>query len=317
MKKLFVLVLFLVFSSSTVSAQEKQKIIFDCDIGGDIDDAYAVALLLSSAEFDILGIITDSGDTEQRAQVACRMLYETGRDDIPVIVGRKTGDTFEPQFNWVKGFDRLRPGNQNAADFIINNLRRYPGEIILFTVGPVSNIADVLQKDPQVLKLAKRIISMFGSFYMGYDGGTKPDAEWNVKVDVEAAKMLVASGADITYAGLDITTFVKFSQSNLMRLHMRQSPLTNAVSGLYQLWQFMDYAALNPTLYDVVAVGMVLWPELFETERAYISVTDEGYTVVDKNKEPNGTIGISIDREEFIDRVMERLLKQNLMRKDD
>ncbi|KAA3653267.1 MAG: nucleoside hydrolase, partial [Calditrichaeota bacterium] len=289
----------------------------DCDIGGDIDDEYALGLLLASPEFEVIGTITDSGDTEKRAQVACRMLYETGREDIPVIIGRKTGGTHQPQYNWATGFDKLKPQAGNAAEFIINNLRKYPNEIILFTVGPVTNIADVLEKDPDVLKLAKRVVSMFGSFYMGYGVGSKPEVEWNVKVDIPASKMLVASGADITYAGLDITTFVKFKQSDLQRLLMRQSPLTNALSGLYQLWQFVDYAAPNPTLFDVVAVGMVLWPDLFETESVHVSVNDEGFTIVDKNKKPNCRIGTRIQREEFIDRVMERLLKQNLIRTDD
>ncbi len=98
---------------------------------------------------------------------------------------------------------------------------------------------------------------------------------------------------------------------------MRQSPLTNSLSGLYQLWQFADYAAPEPTLYDVVAVGMVLWPELFKTEKVHVSVTDEGFTVIDQKPAPNGEIGTSIKQDEFIKRVMERLLKQNLIRSTD
>ncbi len=179
-------------------AQQKQKIIFDCDLGGDIDDAYAIALILSSPEFDVLGIVMDYGNTPKRAQVACRMLYETGREDIPVVVGRKTDDGYAPQFHWAEGFDKVKPIRQNGADFIIENLRKYPNEIILFTVGPVPNMMDVLKKDKKVLQLAKEVYSMFGSFYMGYSGGPVPSAEWNVKADVEASEMFVSSGAKIT-----------------------------------------------------------------------------------------------------------------------
>ncbi|KAA3619366.1 MAG: nucleoside hydrolase [Calditrichaeota bacterium] len=302
------------FFSCSLAAQNKQKIIFDCDIGGAIDDAYAIALLLCSPEFEILGIITDYGDTGKRAQVACRLLYETGRDDIPVIVGRETGSDYDNQFRWADGFNKISPQKISAADFIIENLKKYPGEIILFTVGPVPNIADVLQKDPDVLKLAKRVVSMFGSFYMGYDGGSKPDAEWNVQVDVASSKMLVASGARLTFAGLDITTFVRFNQSQLLRLLMRQSPLTNSLSSLYSLWQFEDYAEPDPALFDVVAVGMVLWPELFETKSVHVSVQDDGFTVVDEERAPNAEIGVKINENVFIERVMERLIKQNLGR---
>jgi purine nucleosidase len=318
------IIILLLMSAIFVTAAGKQKIIFDCDLGGDIDDAFAVALVLSSPEFEVLGLVMDHGNTPKRARVACRMLYETGMDYIPVVVGRHTpgivgeqeelaGDSH--QFAWAEGFEKIKPITQSAADFIIENLRKYPGEVILFTVGPVPNIQDVIQKDPQVLTLAKRIVSMFGSFYMGYATGSPPVPEWNVRADIKAAHQLVQSGANITYAGLDITTFVKLNEAYRMRILLRQSPLTNALSGLYTLWRFEEYARPDPTLFDVVAVGMVLWPELFTVRKAHISVNDEGYTLVDPDQEPNGEIGVTIRMDEFLKRVMERYLKQNLMRK--
>ena len=177
------LILIFCFIALNLFSQEKQKIIFDCDLGGDIDDAFAVALILASPEFEVLGFVMDQGDTPKRAQVACKMLYETGMEDIPVVVGRKTNDYFTSQFHWAEGFETVKPINKNATDFIIENLRKYPDEIILFTVGPVPNIMDVLKKDPDALKLAKHVYSMFGSYYMGYDTGPIPSAEWNVRGD--------------------------------------------------------------------------------------------------------------------------------------
>ena len=201
-------------------AAPKQKVIFDCDLGGDVDDAFAVALLLTSPEFEVLGLVMDHGNTAKRAQVAGRLLYELGLErQIPIIVGRPTpgivsqqtgiaGDSH--QFIWASGFERVKPASTNAATFIIENLRRYPGEVILFTVGPVCNIQDVVRQDSEALKLAQRVISMFGSFAMGYGGpGTKPDAEWNVRADVKAGQALLASGAKLELAGLDTTTMVK------------------------------------------------------------------------------------------------------------
>lgn len=315
----------LLMTAILLTAAEKQKIIFDCDLGGDIDDAFAVALILCSPEFEVLGLVMDHGDTPGRAKIACRLLYETGLNRIPVIVGRHTPgivgndkDLAGPahQFVWGDGFEKLKPSEENAADFIIRNLRRYPNEVILFTVGPVPNIQDIIKKDPEALKLAKRIVSMFGSFYMGYTGGPVPDAEWNVRADIQSSKMFVGSGANPTFAGLDITTFVHLEEGNRMRLLMRQSPLTNALCALYTLWRFESYARPDPTLFDVVAVGMVLWPELFTTRKANVRVTDEGYTVIDKNQPPNCEIGMTIQKDEFIRRIMERYLTQNLMRKE-
>ena len=314
MKKKLIPVFFLLILASCLFAQEKQKIIFDCDLAGDIDDAFAVALILSSPEFEVLGIVMDQGDTPKRAQVACRLLYETGRDNIPVVVGRKTNDYFTSQFHWGEGFETIKPIDKTATDFIIENLHKYPGEIILFTVGPVPNMMDVLNKDPNALKLAKHIYSMFGSFYMGYDTGPIISAEWNVRGDEEAARKYVGSGADITFAGLDVTTYVKLNEIYRDKLLRRQSPLTNALSALYTLWRYESYAQPDPTLHDVVAVGMFLWPDLYTTRPAHVKVIQGGYTVIDESKEPNCEIGMSIQKEEFLRRVLERLLTQNMMR---
>ncbi len=304
-------------------AAEKQKIIFDCDLAGDVDDAYALALILASPEFEVLGVVLDHGNTPKRAKVACRFLWECGLEHIPVVVGRHTPGVvgvdkelagYSNQFYWGEGFEKVKPIKQSAADFIIENLRKYPKQVILFTVGPVPNMQDVIRKDPEALKLAKKVVSMFGSFYMGYGGSPIPDAEWNVRADVEAAKLFVNSGADLLFAGLDVTTLVKLNEENRMRLLYRRSPLTDALSSLYTLWRFESYAQPDPTLFDVVAVGMVLWPDLFTTRKAHVRVIDGGYTVIDESKEPNCEIGMTVNKEELIRRVVERYLKQNLNR---
>ncbi len=324
MKRWLTGILVLHFALS-LQAAERQKVIFDCDLGGDIDDAFAVALLLASPEVEVLGVVMDHGNTAKRAQVACRLLYEAGREDIPVVVGRSTAGIVgvdsgiaadSHQFAWGAGFARVKPIRQDAADFIIEHLHEHPGEIVLLTVGPVCNLADVLAKDPGALKEAKRIVSMFGSFYHGYGTSPVPVAEWNVRADVASAQKFTTSGVPITFVGLDVTGFVQLHEEDRQRLLMRQSPLTNALCGLYSLWRFEDYARPDPTLFDAVAVGVVLWPDLFTSRRAHVRVTGAGFTVVDESKEPNGEIVVTIDQDEFIRRAMQRYLLQNLHRPD-
>ena len=298
-------------------AADKQKVLLDTDIGTDIDDAFALALILSSPELDLVGVTVATGQTRERARIVCRMLYEAGREDIPVAVGRETSvpvtsgkpPAYEPQFHWAKGFDAVEPVDTLAADFIIQKLREHPGEIVLITIGPVTNIGDVLRKDPGALKNAKAVYAMFGSFYRGYGGSTTPSREWNVVSDVEAAKLYVASGVKITYAGLDVTAHVTLDANRRLRLLMRQSLLTNALCGLYSLW-----GRDTPILFDPVAVGMLLWPELFTFRDVHIHVTDDGFTVVDEAGPPNARIGTQIDEKRFLKRVMERYLQQNLGR---
>jgi len=324
MKNFFSILLGILVMIMAAYPAEKQKIIFDCDLGGDIDDAFAVALILSSPEFEVLGFVMDHGNTPMRARIACRMLYECGLENVPVVVGRPTaniiGQQSEPtinsyQFAWAEGFDKVKPMGQNAADFIIENLHKFPNEIILFTVAPLPNIRDVIEKDPTALKLAKKVVSMFGSYYMGYSVGSKPIPEWNVRADVGSSKMFINSGANLLLAGLDITTFVKLDEENRTRLLYRNSPLTDALCGLYTLWRYESFAAPNCAIYDGVAVGVVLWPELFTSKKVHVTVDDHGNTLIEDNKAPNCEIGVTIDAKEFIDRLMKRLLTQNLMRK--
>lgn len=316
-KKLLILCCLIIISglSFNVSAQ-KQKVILDCDLGGDIDDAYALGLLLSSPELDILGVVMDDGNTPKRAQIACRMVYEAGREDIPIVIGRKTRDDYSNQFYWGEGFDKVQPVKKAGSDFIIEQLKKYPNEIILITVGPVPNMADILDKDPAALKLAKHVYSMFGSFYMGYDGSPVPSAEWNVVADVNSSKRFVSSGAEITYAGLDITTLVRLKYDLIELLNQRKSPLTDAIVSLYSLWGLEMSKKPEPVLFDAVTVAMVIWPELFTTRKAFVKVTDEGFTVIDEGKEPNCEIGMSINTKVFLNKYMDRLMKQNLMRKE-
>jgi purine nucleosidase len=315
---IFRILVFLLVTVNLFAAPSKQKVILDCDLGGDIDDAFAMALVLTSPEFEVLGITLEHGLTEKRAQVACKLLYQVGLDHIPVAVGRQTPNIVgkdkelgpdSPQFRWANGFSRVKPIQTSARDFIIETLRKYPHEVILFGVAPVPNLADVIEKDPEALKLAKHVYSMFGSFFMGYNGGPVPSAEWNVYADVASAKGFAASGAAVTYAGLDVTTFVTLEEKQRLKLLMRQSPLTNALCGLYVLW-----GNETPVLYDAVAVGMALWPDLFRTRAAHVRVVDGGFTIIDESQQPNCEIGVSINKEEFLKRLMSRLLEQNLGR---
>jgi len=305
MKKL--LLFFLI--SFSLTAQQRQKVIFDCDLGDDIDDAYALGYLLTLQDrYEILGITTCYGRTDDRAILAQKFLAVTGENHIPVYVGKNTSKSSEranwyaDQFYWAKG-SPLTKKPQGATEFIRSQLKKYPGEVIIFSVGPVTNLAPLGAE----LQKAKAIYAMFGSFKIGYDGSTKINSEWNVLCDIPAAKSFVQSGANVIYAGLDVTAMVKLSAENRLKLLMRQSPLTSAMQGLYVLW-----GQETPTLFDPVAIGMETNPELFTTEKVHVYVDDQGFTRLDPNKPANATIGTTIKSAEFIKILMHNYLYQNL-----
>jgi purine nucleosidase len=315
----FALMMLIVIAiAGTAIAAGPPKVIFDTDLAGDIDDAFAHALiqvLAAEGEIELLGITCGDGPTEERAVVSCRMLYECGMEDVPVAFGRRTRleDSNPPQLIWGEGFTAMRPMKMSAADFIIEQLERYPGEVIIISVGPVTNLGDVIRKDPAAWKKVKKVYSMFGSFYMGYDQGPIPHSEWNVRADVESAQLFMTSGVPIVLAGLDVTTMVKFDRDRREAISMRQSPLTDALCGLYSLWARGNMDA-TPTLFDPVAIVMLLTDEYVSTRDAHVRVTDEGYTVLDESKSANCTIGMHINTKRFLDWLTPKLLNQNFGR---
>lgn len=315
-KVMFLFVLAVVALSSGISqSAEKMKIIFDTDLAGDIDDAFAHALVQISPEFDILGITVCDGPTDRRAKVSCRMLYNCGQENIPVAVGRATRpeDVQPAQLSWGDGFDTVKPIKTPAADFIIETLKKYPNQVTIIAVGPVTNLGDAIRKDPAAFKLVKGVYAMFGSFYMGYERDPAISAEWNVRCDVESARLFMNSGVPITLAGLDVTTMVKYDRDRRLALLMRNSPLTDAICGLYSLWSNGNMNA-TPTLFDPVAVAMAFNGSFVDSRDAFVRVTDEGYTVIDESKAPNCKIGVHIRTDAFVDWLTARLLHQNLMR---
>ena len=182
--------------------------------------------------------------------------YETGREDIPVALGRPTPvvvghpEISEPdprQFSWAEGFTTVEPIDTPAVDFIADQLRRHPKQITLISVGPVSNLADLLQRDPQALQLAKSVYSMFGSYYLGYGSSPVPSAEWNVWADTPSARPLSSSTAPFTYAGLDVTAFVESKAEKRRVLSSQRSPLTDVLHAHYRLWRSRRYRRMGDT----------------------------------------------------------------------
>ena len=313
-------------------AGERTKVLFDCDIGSDIDDAYAMALLLASPEIELVGITVGHARTPDRALLALRMLYETGLDDIPVYVGRETAlvtlrdgkphDEFETapynrQFHWGRGFEEIEPESQPAAEFIVETLSANPGEITLLTVGPVTNIGDALLLDPDVLKNAKRVVSMYGSIRSGYGGG-EAQREWNVLADAASSKIfdeaVQRGGTDVVYIPLDVTDHVRLDAERRLHLHMRGTPITDAVTSLYSLWRDEEKGQTDPRLFDAVAVGFLLWPDLFGVEHGRVTVGERSMTLFEPGAEPTSTVALTIDDAAFVERMVVRYLEQNLSR---
>ena len=297
-------------------APQRQKIIIDTDIGTDIDDAFAVALALQSPEFRILGITTASGDTRMRARLVTRLLNETGRGDIPVAAGIPTGtqtareaaaeESVRGQFRY--GLRTPAQAYPDAVSFILEQIRRSPGEITLITIGPLTNIGAAIDRDAVTFRKVGRVVAMGGSVYLGYDqlGEVKhpqPSAEYNIRSDTAAAQKLFRSGVPLYVMPLD-STQIRLEELNRARIVTRGTPLTDALALLYLQWS--GGGGATPTLFDPVAVAYALVPGLCPMTALRLRVDQHGFTRVDQGP-PNAQVCLHSDWQKFFDFYMPRV----------
>ena len=286
-------------SMQTRASSQPQKIIIDTDIGDDVDDAFAVALALRSPELQILGISTTFGDTETRAKLLDRLLGEAGRTDIPVAVGTSNAQiqTGLSQRAYAEGGHFARPSHPQAVDFILEQIRRYPGEITLVTIGPLVNVGALIDKDAVTFRKLRRVVLMGGSVERGYGdlGYTKPhgpDAEWNIKNDIPSAQKLFASGVPIFMMPLD-STQLKLDEVKRAYLFQAGTPITDALTLLYHEW-----GQETPTLFDPMTIAYIVNPSLCPVKPLHIKVDDKGFTRLGPGT-PNAQVCMDSDPEAF------------------
>lgn len=271
---IFWLLISTAFAQSTV---QPEKIILDTDIGDDIDDAFAVALALRSPELQILGISTAFGDTEARAKIVDRLLGEAGRQDIPVAAGLPT-KTNNPmsQRRYGESGHFARTSHPSAVDFILDQIRRNPGEITLVAIGPLVNVGALIDRDLQTFRKLKRVVIMGGSVDRGYGDPYGPPTpaqpEWNILNDIPAAQKLFTSGVPLYVMPLD-STQLKLDEVKREFLFRQSTPLTDSLTLLYHLW-----GQHTPTLFDPMTIAFIDDPSLCPAQAMNIVVDDKGMT---------------------------------------
>ena len=282
--------------AQTPSAPE--KVIIDTDIGDDIDDAFAIALALKSPELEILGVTTTFGDTDARAKIVDRLLGETGRSDIPVLAGTPTRTTnVMNQKRYGEGGHFAKASHPNVVDFILDQIRRYPGQITLIAIGPLMNVGSLIDKDPATFLKLKRVVMMGGSIECGYGElwfctERGPDAEWNIINDIPSAKKLFLSGVPLYVMPLD-STQLKLDETKRAFLFKQGTPLTDALTLLYHEW-----GQQTPTLFDPVTVAYILNPKICPVQPMHIRVDDKGFTRKESGV-PNAQVCMHSDADAF------------------
>ncbi|MEC8191030.1 MAG: nucleoside hydrolase, partial [Verrucomicrobiota bacterium] len=186
-----------------------KPVVFATDIGGDVDDTWALAHILRSKELDLKIVLTETGEAEYRARVAAKVLQVAEREDVTIALGKDFGimpDSERHQGPWVKNFklsDYKGPINQDGVRAFINFVESSKETVTVIAVGPVPSLAAAIEQRPEIAKKCN-FFGMFGSFYSGYDGSKEISAEYNVANNVKAFRTVI--GADwrsITLTPLD------------------------------------------------------------------------------------------------------------------
>jgi purine nucleosidase len=272
-----------------------QTVILDTDIGGDVDDAYALTLLVTLRKANILGITTASGASEQRAQLAAKLLARLGRPDIPVYAGAQSEIPLSRQYEWARGFRSPSLMKVQAIDFLREQIRHAPKHITLIAIGPLTNIGNLFERYPWTAKQVKNIVMMGGAVELGYNGQAPPVPEYNIQSDPISARIVFESGAPITMAALDATAILQLDEERQKKLYALGTPATDALAALTNLW-----GNKHPTLFDPMAVSRALGYHFADELPQHLVVEDDGLTHVTDGR-PNVSVMFNPRKDAFLD----------------
>lgn len=289
-----------------------RRTILDTDIGTDIDDTWALQMMLGCPEIDLRLIVTATGDTVTRANLTKRYLQAAGRPEIPVVAGVRTPEIPIAQASYradVPVSEEETDGIQAMIDLILGS----DEPITLIAIGPCPNIAEALRRAPEI---APRVdfVGMHGSFFKQYgdQDGTCP--ETNVVVDVAACRATFAAPwRSVVITPLDTCGAVVLTGGHFRRV--ADAPGLAHLIENHHLWyenshrpEYVDVLNASSCLFDTVAVYLSYDERFCEMEEIRFSVTDDGHTVLDPNGYPARAAMRWRDLSGFYDHLVERLL---------
>jgi inosine-uridine nucleoside N-ribohydrolase len=298
-------------------------IVIDCDPGH--DDAIAILLALASPEVELRGITTVAGNQtlDKTTRNALKMLELAGRTDVPVAAGAdaplRRPLRVAANVHGESGLDgpdlpepTTRPVDAHAADFLAGLLE--PG-VVLVPTGPLTNVALLLERHPDVKERLDRIVWMGGAIA---EGNVTPAAEFNAFVDPEAAAAVFASGIPVTMIGLDVTHMALFTRAHADRLRDtgRAGRVVAELSDFFQQFHERRYGFAGSPIHDALAVADVIDPTLVTRLSCNVAIETasqhcDGRTVVDRwlvtDGQRNAEVGIDVDAGRFLDLLVERI----------
>lgn len=287
-----------------------QLVWIDTDIGDDIDDAFALGLILRSPELHVLGISTAFGDTETRARLVDRFLAAASESAIPVTAGVHTQtDNVMTQRAYAERFP-AHP-HPDGVQALLEEIKRHPGQVTLIAIGPLFNLGAAIDRDPETFRKVHRVVMMGGSVERGYglaaDGSPRPpEPEWNIDRDPKDAAKLFAAGVPIFMLPLD-STQIHLQTEAREQIFGAGNSITDQLTQLYHQWVAnTPNHTPTPTLFDPVAAAFTFRPELCPMTPMRIEVDEKGLTSKVQGQ-PNAEVCLKSDERAFLSLLAGRL----------
>jgi inosine-uridine nucleoside N-ribohydrolase len=278
-------IVFLVVTS--VSAQPApQRVIIDTDPG--VDDAMAILLALNSPELKVEALTVVPGNVEaaQGLENALKLLSLAGRCDVLVAGGAQhpLNQKLSTAEFWhgkkgLAGVDlpapKCKPDPRFGPDLIIEMVHQYPHQITLIPIGPLTNIALAVSKDPGIVSLVKDIVIMGGSITGGNVNGA---AEANIYNDPEAAQIVFNAGWVVTMIGSDVGERTLITRKDVTQLQANHAPESDFVARLADFYVARSEKSGYPgaAMYDPLAVATVIDPTLVTLQNMHVDVETRG-----------------------------------------
>ena len=258
-------------------------VILDTDIGDDIDDTWALAMLLGlPKKIDLKLIVTSTGNTPEKTRLTAHILERAGRTDIPIATGVKTSAAAHNQLAWVGDWDIggysgevIDDGVAALTDAV--NTSREP--VTILAIGPQTNLAEALRRDPAIAGNA-RVVAMAGSIHLGYRDSPEPANEYNIRADVEAAREVLAADWENTWTPLDTCGSLLLSGESYAAVSDSSSLLSRIVIENYDAWaNRADHPPdASSVLFDTVAAYLSFDERFLKVETVRIEIDDDGFT---------------------------------------
>ena len=298
------------------------KVILDTDIGDDIDDSFALLLLLESHKFNCLGVTTVFRNSLKRAKMAKQLIRSLGYDikvyrgidnplkqNIDHLISKEIkekekydedGKYIFPQYD--KSMENEKVEDENAVDFIIRMIHLYPHEVTLIPIGPLTNIASAIKKDPTIVPLIKEIRLMGAGLNLNF-------VERNIFCDPDAAKIVFSSNINkIVAVTINVTSLTSLTEEEVNSLKNNNSKAIKLVYEAMMKW-FKHYEFSSPVMHDPLTVASLIDESIINTQLCHLDVdlSKDGYTFINDNCPNNVYVSTSLNKEKFF-----KLFKETL-----